>query len=37
MVADLTVRRRIERVLTAGSYRMLCQPIVDLASGALVG
>lgn len=37
IVADLTVKRRIERVLAESSLTMLCQPITDLESGKLIG
>jgi EAL domain-containing protein (putative c-di-GMP-specific phosphodiesterase class I)/putative methionine-R-sulfoxide reductase with GAF domain len=37
MAGDLAARRRIERVLAEHGYRMLCQPIVELASGTVVG
>ena len=37
IVADLAVKRRIERVLAERSLTILCQPIIDLHTGELLG
>jgi EAL domain-containing protein (putative c-di-GMP-specific phosphodiesterase class I) len=37
VAADLAVKERVERVLSASAFTMLCQPIVDVRSGETVG
>lgn len=36
-MTDVAVRQRIEQVLAASSFTFVCQPIVDLGSGELLG
>jgi EAL domain-containing protein (putative c-di-GMP-specific phosphodiesterase class I) len=37
IVADAQTRRRIERVLAGAEFTIVCQPIIDLDSGQLMG
>jgi EAL domain-containing protein (putative c-di-GMP-specific phosphodiesterase class I) len=37
MVIDVETRRRIERVLAGPAFTMVCQPVIDLPTGALAG
>lgn len=37
MATDLTAQRRIEQVIADRDFRLVCQPIVDLSGGELIG
>jgi EAL domain-containing protein (putative c-di-GMP-specific phosphodiesterase class I) len=37
IVASMETRHRIERVLAGSNFAILCQPVIDLDSGALIG
>lgn len=37
LVGDVEVRERVQRALTESAFDMVCQPILDLATGELVG